>query len=203
MRLESHGGSDSAVFSLQNALGEDVHQDIGHWFDRLQGAVHRVSQWPLHPLLSSFNRRDLAQRTVQLLQRELDNLKTPNDIRYQQASFPPTMIQLTSEQEQQLWDLGIGINPFVKKRAPDAIHLPQKMVDLIIEEAREHPHLQPKVDGVDMSKVCSVRALFNRISKYFLTIQHILRVEDGLTPERLYSLNMFMYVSQLTQALRD
>lgn len=43
LRLESHGNSDWAVFSLQNALGEDVHQDIGHWLDRLQGAVYRVS----------------------------------------------------------------------------------------------------------------------------------------------------------------
>jgi len=157
LRLESHNNSDLAVYNLQKALGEDVHQGIRHWLDRLQGAVYRVSQRPLHPLLSSFTRRDLAQRTVELLQRELNNVKVPNDIRYQQAPIPPTMIQLTGEQEQQLWDLGVGINPSVNKRALGAIHLPQKEVDWIIEKAREHPSFQPKFYGVDMSQVCSVR----------------------------------------------
>lgn len=167
LRVESHDNSDLAVFSLQKALGKDVHQDIRHWLDRLQGAVYRVSRRPLHPLLSSFNRRDLAQRTVELLRRELDNVKAPNDIRYQQAPIPPTMIQLTSEQEQQLWDLGVGINPSVNKRAPGAIHLPQKEVDWIIEKAREHPSFQPTIHGVDMSQVCSVRPLLDLTSNIF------------------------------------
>ena len=155
-----------AVFSLQVVLGEDVHQDIHHWLDRLQGAVYRVLQQPLHPLLSLFNRRDLAQRTVELLHRELDNIKARNDIRYQQASIPPTKMQLTSEQEQQLWDLCAGIDPSVRKRAPGAM-LPQKKIDWIIEKAREHPSFVPKLHGVDMSQVCSVRPLFDRISNIF------------------------------------
>ena len=50
---------------------------------------------------------------MELLQRELNNAKAPNDIRYQRAPIPPTMIQLTGEQEQQLWDLGVGINPYM------------------------------------------------------------------------------------------
>lgn len=30
LRLESHNNSDLAVYNLQKALGEDVHQDISH-----------------------------------------------------------------------------------------------------------------------------------------------------------------------------
>ena len=167
LRLESHNNSDLAVYNLQKALGEDVHQDIRHWLDRLHGVVYRVSQRPLHPLLSSFTRRDLAQRTMELLQRELDNVKAPNDIRYQQAPIPPTMIQLTGEQEQQLWDLGVGINPSVKKRELGTTDLAQKEVDWIIEKAREHPSFQPKFCEVDMSQVCSVRQLFDHIWNIF------------------------------------
>lgn len=167
LRLESHNNAELAVYNLQKALGEDVHQGIRHWLDRLQAAVYRVSQRPLHPLLSSFTRRDLAQRTVQLLQRELNNVRVPNDIRYRQAPIPPAMIQLTGEQEQQLWDLAVGINPSVVKRALGAIHLPQKEVDWIIEKAREHPSFQPKFDGVDMSQVCSVRPLFDHALNIF------------------------------------
>ena len=163
LRLESHNNFDLAVYNLQKALGEDVHQGISHWLHRLQGAVYRVSERPLHPLLSSFTRRDLAQRTVELLQRELDNAKAPNDIRYQRAPIPPTMIQLTGEQEQQLWDLGVGLNPSVKKRVLGTTDLPQKEVDWIIEKAREHPSFQPKPCEVDMSQVCSVRQLFDHI----------------------------------------
>lgn len=167
MRLESHDDPVSAVYSLQKALGEDVHQDIRPWFTRLQGLVYRVLQQPLHPLLSSFNRWDLAQRTVEILQRELDSVKAPNDIRYQQAPNVPTMIQLTIEQEQQLWDLGVGIDPSLDKRAPVPIQIPQKEVDWIIEKAREHQPFLPKVYEVDTSKVCRVRPLFDRVSNIF------------------------------------
>ena len=79
LRLESHNNYDLAVYNLQKTLDEDVHQDISHWLHRLQGAVYRVSERPLHPLLSSFTRRDLAQRTVERLQREFNNAKAPND----------------------------------------------------------------------------------------------------------------------------
>lgn len=125
---------------------------------------YRVSQRPLQLLLSSFTRRDLAQRTVELLQRELDNVKAHNDIRYQQAPILPTMIQLTGEPEQQLWDLGVRINPSVNKRVLGAIQLPAKEVDWIIEKVREHPFFQTRFSGVDLSQICSVRLLLNEIS---------------------------------------
>ena len=157
LRLESKDNPDDAALYLRSALGNDVHQNINSWRDRLQRVGDRVLQGSLHPLLLSFHPSDLVQQAVILLQRDLNVAKAGKYVQDQQPPLPP--IQLTYEQEQLLFDLCVGLADV--KMIPNTNDIPQKQVDHIIEKARLN--LSIRVPQVDTSKMCSVRPLFDRI----------------------------------------